>query len=778
MPSRKLASALIAPSRLASALVVPLRLASTLVVPLRRGRALCACVLVAACTPSTPTTVSSARLEPAPTASSGAQSSFRDALSASDWAGAAERIDALPEAEQREPGVRYVRALAAVRLGDCERALPLLSGLDQAAPLLAEDVSALRAECQLALGPYAEAASYFAGQGSSDATLKAAVAWMRAGEPERAKQLAEDVMRANARRGDKSEAYVRARTLRAEVAEQLGDRKLAERDRRWLALAAALPGADAEYERMAKRRLSKRERIERAEQLAERGEVEDVLRELKLAKKAPGAAPSTAETTRLVALAYYRARSDDVKAAELFERAAKLAGRRSDGDRFRAAWAWVRAGRTDRARAHYQSIVKSGSRRAVEQARYSLARLHYMTGAWAAAERGYTDYLRRYARGRGKRRARYAEASRYELAIAQLAAGRSSAAAASFDALAHESDDADVRALLEHLGGLARWSLGNAPEQAEAIERYRRVIERYPLSFAALASAERLRALGADPHLPKASAPWPPNATAALSTTGEIPLPPKARLFANLGLYSAAERSLHAEQRALLRKYQPRAGEVLCQQYASLDRGHRRYALARRIVQHDALRELPTSSTLWAWQCLHPRPYAAAVEALEARYELPSGLVHAVMRRESAFRSDVRSHAGAVGLMQLMPTTAERAARELGLAHHPERLTEPGYNLELGAYYLQRLARHFDANVPVVLASYNAGPHAAVRWLEGGKGLGLDGWVARIPYQETRHYVLRVMASFARYRFLEAGAAAIPRLALDLPPARAPVGLY
>jgi soluble lytic murein transglycosylase len=207
----------------------------------------------------------------------------------------------------------------------------------------------------------------------------------------------------------------------------------------------------------------------------------------------------------------------------------------------------------------------------------------------------------------------------------------------------------------------------------------------------------------------------------------------------------------------------------LCGLYASVDRGWRRYALATATVKDTTLRRAPTASNLWAWQCLFPRPYGEAVARLEERYRLPTGLLHSVMRQESAFRPDAKSPAGAIGLMQLMPRTAERAAVELDLSHRPDRLEQVQYNLELGAFYLGKLLDDFDRQVVLALASYNAGPHAAMRWLDGGQDLPLDLWVARIPFTETRHYVTRVMANWARYRYLAGGPPSVPRVALDVP---------
>jgi soluble lytic murein transglycosylase len=120
--------------------------------------------------------------------------------------------------------------------------------------------------------------------------------------------------------------------------------------------------------------------------------------------------------------------------------------------------------------------------------------------------------------------------------------------------------------------------------------------------------------------------------------------------------------------------------------------------------------------------------------------------------------------------MQLMPRTAERAADELGLEHQPERLEQGPYNLQLGAYYLSKLLKTFQQRVVLALAAYNAGPHAVSRWLEGGRNLDADLWVARIPYRETRNYVQRVTESWARYQYLrDDGERTAPALSLKLP---------
>jgi soluble lytic murein transglycosylase len=139
------------------------------------------------------------------------------------------------------------------------------------------------------------------------------------------------------------------------------------------------------------------------------------------------------------------------------------------------------------------------------------------------------------------------------------------------------------------------------------------------------------------------------------------------------------------------------------------------------------------------------------------------------MRQESGFRPAVRSPVGAVGLLQLMPATAARVADELGEKVEPQTLTRAYANLHLGSAYLRKLIDGFQGSVPLALAAYNAGPQAVGRWLATGETLPLDLFVAKIPYEETRGYVARVLSNVARYAYLEGGEGAVQAPALELP---------
>jgi soluble lytic murein transglycosylase len=100
-------------------------------------------------------------------------------------------------------------------------------------------------------------------------------------------------------------------------------------------------------------------------------------------------------------------------------------------------------------------------------------------------------------------------------------------------------------------------------------------------------------------------------------------------------------------------------------------------------------------------------------------------------------------------------------------------------NLRLGAFYIAKLLRMFQGNVGLAAAAYNAGPRAVSHWLEASGGADLDVWVARIPYDETRNYVARVLQNLSRYQWLEGGDGGVTPVSLALPAdARAPADAY
>lgn len=132
-------------------------------------------------------------------------------------------------------------------------------------------------------------------------------------------------------------------------------------------------------------------------------------------------------------------------------------------------------------------------------------------------------------------------------------------------------------------------------------------------------------------------------------------------------------------------------------------------------------------------------------------------MVHAISRQESQFAQNAVSHAGARGLMQLMPGTAREQAGKVGLAFDSSALmNDAGYNLRLGDAYFARMMDYFGGSYPLAVAAYNAGPGNVNKWLRanGDPRTGAVDWVdwlERIPISETRNYVQRVMENAVVY---------------------------
>ncbi len=138
----------------------------------------------------------------------------------------------------------------------------------------------------------------------------------------------------------------------------------------------------------------------------------------------------------------------------------------------------------------------------------------------------------------------------------------------------------------------------------------------------------------------------------------------------------------------------------------------------------------------------------------------PDALVLAVIRQESGFDRTAISRADARGMMQLLPGTAKRVAKDLSLPYKTSRLTvDPQYNIRLGRTYLSQMLERFAGSVPLALAAYNAGPHRVDRWLQlfGDPRTGqidMIDWMESIPFAETRNYVQRVTEAQRVYEYL------------------------
>ncbi len=152
-----------------------------------------------------------------------------------------------------------------------------------------------------------------------------------------------------------------------------------------------------------------------------------------------------------------------------------------------------------------------------------------------------------------------------------------------------------------------------------------------------------------------------------------------------------------------------------------------------------------------------PREFWEIVYPLAVKRREPGGadpyLVNAVIRAESAFDPRAFSPAGAMGLMQLMPSTGRRLARKHKIRIKSKNdFFDPGINTRLGARHLGALIREFGGALVPAIASYNAGRSPVKRWWKAGRGKPVEIFIEEIPYQETKNYVKRVLGYYHEYK--------------------------
>ena len=155
------------------------------------------------------------------------------------------------------------------------------------------------------------------------------------------------------------------------------------------------------------------------------------------------------------------------------------------------------------------------------------------------------------------------------------------------------------------------------------------------------------------------------------------------------------------------------------------------------------------------WTTLYPQMFWPEVSQLAQAISLNPYLVLSIIRQESAFNPAAISSAGARGLMQLMPATAQEVLTKLKLPPEPvARLHDPQLSITLGTRYFAGLLQRYQGNVVLALAGYNAGPTRASRWREQWSGVPTDEFIERIPLDETRSYVKLILRNLMMYERL------------------------
>ncbi len=286
-----------------------------------------------------------------------------------------------------------------------------------------------------------------------------------------------------------------------------------------------------------------------------------------------------------------------------------------------------------------------------------------------------------------------------------------------------------------------------------AEEAFRGIVREEPLNYYATLACARLGgSAGAvrPPRPPVGDPPAPLGNLAGRQFRRHSALD-TAVLLTRLGLFGEAIDDLDSRLRG---GTLPPDGKVLLGilhvregDYWRAHRVFKRYGLPRRY---------PEPADLPLWRLTYPFPYRELVEAQATEFQISPAFVVAVMRHESGFRADVRSYAGAVGLLQLMPASAKSVARRLlNIAPPSARaLRRPALNVLVGARYLRELLSLFRGNVPLAIASYNAGAGRLKRWWQENPGLPTDVFIESLPFSALIDYTQKIVASYDVYRYL------------------------
>ncbi|MGZ4816687.1 MAG: transglycosylase SLT domain-containing protein [Terriglobales bacterium] len=312
-------------------------------------------------------------------------------------------------------------------------------------------------------------------------------------------------------------------------------------------------------------------------------------------------------------------------------------------------------------------------------------------------------------------------------------------------------DSAEIPAALYWRGRLAE----DAHAVSVARAYYRKIIDRFPNYYYADRSRERLALLGAGTVAEEALLDHIPPVNAPKAQFEDAPddnlRAQKAHLLENCGLFDYAVKEL---QKAAPKEGPDWTAAEIARLYQESGGYHRALNYMKRTV--------PTYFSLdynalprFYWEALFPRPFWTDLKRYSSANDLDPYLVASLIRQESEFNPGAISRANALGLMQVMPGTGKKLAKEVKLKRfRPEQLLVPTTNIQLGTRYFKELMDQFNGHPEYALAAYNAGSERVQAWLSDGNFRDPQEFVESIPFTETREYVQAIMRNASVYRKL------------------------
>lgn len=273
------------------------------------------------------------------------------------------------------------------------------------------------------------------------------------------------------------------------------------------------------------------------------------------------------------------------------------------------------------------------------------------------------------------------------------------------------------------------------------MKSYHRLLQEFPFSFYAVLAARRLGTHAHTPDLPKLTGSMPETGATDFALIDEL-----------------NQKGHHEAASSIL--------DLALHAHPEWEKTHKEYLAKKLIESHNYRKAIEIAAEHFdsgvygpikaqtdpLFAAFYPLAYQDKIKIGRNQSLLPQGVIEGIMREESLFQKTAKSWVGAMGLMQLMPTTAQLVRKQL-----PENLyldsdlTDTETNIILGSTYLKDMQNYFDGQLPLAIMAYNAGPGNVRKWLKNFGDLELDEFIETIPLSETRGYIKRVMRSMYVY---------------------------
>jgi soluble lytic murein transglycosylase len=480
--------------------------------------------------------------------------------------------------------------------------------------------------------------------------------------------------------------------------------------------------------------LTMTERVDRAERMLRGGVARTAFDEAERVTQQTKDAGLTNRALRIMADAAQRMNRHETAARTLETLIARVSAERRNGLRLEQGRLWVRAGQRERALLVFATVEGSGTEAEVAEAIFLKGRTLDELDRPAPAATAYRAVATRFPAREP------AGAALWRLGWLEYLRGDIPGAARSWLRVAEIPGGRGWRLPALYWAGRATEQTGSR-ESAEAL--YRRVLSEAPRSYYGMLVSRRA-AIPVEAPEPGLRLPANPREAVA-----EDPRFLRVELLRRIGLVDFAVQEL--DDVVLRSVGDPVRLYGLSGAYVQEERYHLALRILRRHFSAAAATGHATLPRAF-WEMLYPLGWREEINDMAARTALDPYLVAAVVREESSYYPRAVSRAGARGLMQLMPDTAQPMADVRGLAMaNGDLLDDPRANLEFGTTFLSGLMREWG-DPRLALAAYNAGPKPVRQWWQGRRTSDLEAWVEQIPFDETRNYVKRVTLSWEEYR--------------------------